>query len=98
MDELNVWGKTSDMVICGAGNSTLDDMATDILKAHGRTVTGDAEPEKGHFYRSDHFEFAKQGVPALDPEMGKSFIGKPEGFGQQKRDYYDAQRLSQAER
>jgi Zn-dependent M28 family amino/carboxypeptidase len=90
MDELNVWGKTSDMVIVGLGNSTLDDLTTEILKEHGRTVTGDAEPQKGHYYRSDHFEFAKQGVPALDPEMGKTFIGKPADFGQQKRDSFDA--------
>jgi Zn-dependent M28 family amino/carboxypeptidase len=90
MDELNVWGKTSDMVIVGLGNSTLDDLTTAILKEHGRTVTGDAEPQKGHYYRSDHFEFAKQGVPALAPEMGKTFIGRPADFGQQKRDSFDA--------
>ena len=41
-----------------------------VLKAHGRTVEPDPEPEKGFFYRSDHFEFAKQGVPALDPDSG----------------------------
>jgi Zn-dependent M28 family amino/carboxypeptidase len=90
MDELNVWGKTSDMVIVGLGNSTLDDTITDILKAHGRTVTGDAEPQKGFYYRSDHFEFAKKGVPALDPESGNNFIGKPAGFGQQMRENFDA--------
>src|SRR5207247_10879120 len=85
MDELNVWGKSSDMVIVGLGNSTLDDLVTEILKAHDRTVTGDAEPQKGFYYRSDHFEFAKQGVPALDPESGINFIGKPAGFGQKMR-------------
>lgn len=90
MDEMNVWGKTSDMVIVGLGNSTLDDLTTEILKTHGRTVTGDAEPQKGHYYRSDHFEFAKQGVPALDPDMGTLFTGKPAGFGQQMRDAFDA--------
>jgi Zn-dependent M28 family amino/carboxypeptidase len=59
-----------------------------VLKEKGRTVKGDAEPEKGFFYRSDHFEFAKQGVPVLDPDAGTDYIGKPEGYGQQKRDYY----------
>jgi Zn-dependent M28 family amino/carboxypeptidase len=88
MDGLNMWGPTKDMVLIGLGNSELDDIATDVLKSHGRTVTGDAEPEKGYFYRSDHFEFAKQGVPALDPEEGIDYIGKPAGYGKEKRDYY----------
>ena len=88
MDGLNVWGPTKDLVLIGLGNSNLDDIATDVLKEHGRTVTGDAEPEKGFFYRSDHFEFAKQGVPALDPDEGTDYIGKPAGYGKEKRDYY----------
>ena len=53
-----------------------------------RTVRPDAEPEKGFYYRSDHFEFAKQGVPALDTDAGIDFIGKPAGYGMQKRDEY----------
>ena len=56
----------------------------------------DPEPEKGCFYRSDHFEFAKQGVPALDPDAGVDYIGKPPGYGEEKRDYYTEQRLPQA--
>ncbi len=51
-------------------------------------VKPDAEPEKGFFYRSDHFEFAKEGVPALDTDSGTDYIGKPEGFGAMKRDEY----------
>ncbi len=88
MDGLNQWGKTSDLTIVGLGNSTLDDVAADVLKEHGRTVTADPEPEKGFFYRSDHFEFAKQGVPAFDPDSGVNYIGKPAGYGKQKRDEY----------
>jgi Zn-dependent M28 family amino/carboxypeptidase len=88
MDGLNTWGKTRDKVIIGLGNSTLDDVTQDILKEHGRVVKGDAEPEKGYFYRSDHFEFAKQGVPALDTDDGTDYIGKPDGYGMQKRNYY----------
>ncbi|MDP9169138.1 MAG: M28 family peptidase, partial [Acidobacteriota bacterium] len=59
MDEIGVYGKTKDMVMVGFGNTTLDDVTTDVLKEHGRTIQGDAVPEKGGFYRSDHFEFAK---------------------------------------
>jgi Zn-dependent M28 family amino/carboxypeptidase len=88
MDGLNQWGKTSDLTIVGLGNSTLDDTAAAVLKEHGRTVTADPEPEKGFFYRSDHFEFAKQGVPAFDPDSGVNYVGKPEGYGKQKRDEY----------
>jgi Zn-dependent M28 family amino/carboxypeptidase len=88
MDGLNQWGKTSDLTIVGLGNSTLDDTAAEVLKEHGRTVTADPEPEKGFFYRSDHFEFAKQGVPALDPEAGRQYVGKPEGYGTGKADYF----------
>lgn len=88
MDGLNQWGKTSDLTIVGLGNSTLDDTAAAVLKEHGRTVTADPEPEKGFFYRSDHFEFAKQGVPAFDPDSGVNYVGKPAGYGKQKRDEY----------
>ena len=88
MDGINQWGRTNDFTVIGLGNSTLDDALTRILKADGRTVRPDAEPEKGFYYRSDHFEFAKQGVPALDTDAGLDFIGKPNGYGMRKRDEY----------
>jgi len=88
MDGINQWGKTSDYTVIGLGNSTLDDVLTGVLKANGRTVRPDPEPEKGFYYRSDHFEFAKQGVPALDIDAGVDFVGKPNGYGMQKRNEY----------
>ena len=88
MDGVNQWGPTSDMVVIGFGNSTLDDVLADVLKPAGRSIGPDEEPEKGYFYRSDHFEFAKQGVPALYTEAGSRFIGKDSTFGAQKRDEY----------
>lgn len=88
MDGFNQWGPTSDLVVIGLGNSTLDDVLTDVLKPHNRTIIGDAEPEKGFFYRSDHFEFAKQGVPALYTEAGTHFIGKDSTYGMKKREEY----------
>jgi Zn-dependent M28 family amino/carboxypeptidase len=88
MDGLNQWGRTKDVVIVGYGNSTLDDTLVEAASAQGRVVKPDAEPEKGFFYRSDHFEFAKQGVPALYTDEGTEFIGKPEGYGMQKRKEY----------
>jgi len=88
MDGINQWGRTSDFTVIGLGNSTLDDVLTEALKSQNRTVRPDAEPEKGFYYRSDHFEFAKQGVPALDIDAGTEFVGKPTGYGMQKRDEY----------
>ena len=88
MDGVNQWGRTTDVVVVGLGNSTLDDVLTEAAADQKRTVKPDAEPEKGFYYRSDHFEFAKQGVPALYSDSGTEFIGKPAGYGQQKRDEY----------
>ncbi|MSV27377.1 MAG: M20/M25/M40 family metallo-hydrolase [Bryobacterales bacterium] len=88
MDAMNQWGRTKDIVLVGLGNSTLDDVVAAVAAEQGRTVKPDAEPEKGFFYRSDHFEFAKQGVPAIDPDSGTEFVGKPAGFSQKKRDEY----------
>ena len=76
MDVLNTWGKTKDLTIIGLGNSTLDDVAAAVLKDTGRTIAPDPEPEKGSFYRSDHFEFAKQGVPALNSGIGRGLYWK----------------------
>jgi Zn-dependent M28 family amino/carboxypeptidase len=88
MDGINQWGRTKDITVVGLGNSTLDDLLLEACKTQGRTIKADPEPEKGFFYRSDHFEFAKQGVPALDPDGGDDYINKPTGYGQQKRDEY----------
>jgi len=86
MDGLNVHGRTKDITLVGFGASELDDYVKAAASEQGRTVHGDAEPEKGFYYRSDHFNFAKQGVPALDPDEGIDFVGKPSEYGQKVRD------------
>jgi Zn-dependent M28 family amino/carboxypeptidase len=88
VDGINQWGRTEDIVVVGYGNSTLDNVLAEAAATQNRRLVPDAEPEKGFYYRSDHFEFAKQGVPALYVDAGTHFIGKPEGYGQQKRDEY----------
>ncbi|MGB8507418.1 MAG: M28 family peptidase [Pyrinomonadaceae bacterium] len=88
-DELNVWGRTKDVTIVGLGNSTLDDVAGEVASLQGRMLRPDPEPQKGFFYRSDHFEFAKQGVPALYPNSGVDYSGKPVNFGKQVHDGYE---------
>jgi Zn-dependent M28 family amino/carboxypeptidase len=90
LDVINRWGPTRDLISIGKGNSTLDDLLGEIAAEHGRTVGSDDSPEKGYYFRSDHFEFAKQGVPAIDPKAGREYIGKPADFGKKKEDEYTA--------
>ncbi len=65
MDVLNFTGKMSDIVVVGYGASQMEDILVDVAKKQGRTITPEANPEKGSYYRSDHFNFAKNGVPIL---------------------------------
>lgn len=88
MDGLNQFGPTSDLTVVGLGNSTLDDVLRQAATEKKRVLRPDPEPEKGFYYRSDHFNFAKVGVPALDPNDGIAFIGKPADWGRKKRDEY----------
>ncbi len=89
MDALNVWGKTNDITITGLGNSELDDYATKVAEEQHRVVKADPQPEKGGFYRSDHFPFAKQGVPALASGGGLDYIGKPLDWGKRMSDNFN---------
>ncbi len=88
MDAMNTLGVTRDIVSIGRGKSTLDEVVEAVAKEQGRVVKGDPEPEKGYFYRSDHFSFAKEGVPAFDPNEGIDYVGKPEGYGMKMRNEY----------
>src|SRR3954453_15303701 len=88
VDGVNQWGRTSDLTIIGLGASELDDYIKAAAAEQQRTLRGDPEPEKGFYYRYDHYNFAKQGVPALDPDAGIEFVGKPAEYGKQKRDEY----------
>ncbi len=91
MDALNVWGRTRDVEVVGAGQSTLEDTLANAAEKQGRVITPESEPEKGSYFRSDHFEFAKQGVPALNAHSGVHMVGRPDGFGLKKREEYTAQ-------
>jgi Zn-dependent M28 family amino/carboxypeptidase len=90
IDGLNQWGPTRDLTVIGLGASELDDYARAAATEQSRVLRGDAEPEKGFYYRSDHFNFARNGVPAFYAEPGIDFIGKPAEYGRQKRDEYTA--------
>jgi Zn-dependent M28 family amino/carboxypeptidase len=88
MDELNIFGRTRDITVIGLGMSTLDGYVKSVATEQGRVVRPDAEPEKGFYFRSDHFSFAKVGVPALDPEGGIDYLGRPAGWGLKRREKF----------
>ncbi len=95
IDALNMLGRTRDIISIGVGNSTLDEVLAQAAKEQGRVVKPDAEPEKGFFYRSDHFNFAKQGVPALNPNGGVDYLGKPADWGMKMRDEFTSKHYHQ---
>jgi len=89
IDMLNVHGRTKDVTLVGLGKSDLDDYTRRVAARQQRPVHGDLEPQKGYFYRSDHFEFAKKGVPGLYVDwVRKDFVGKPADYGRNVADYY----------
>ena len=90
MDALNVTGRTKDLTVIGLGASELDDYAQAAAKEQGRVLKPDAEPEKGFYYRSDHFNFAKLGVPSITIDEGVEFIGKPASFAAELRGKWNA--------
>ena len=88
MDVLNSFGKTKDIVVVGQGQSELEDYLKDAALKMDRVIAYEPHPEAGYYYRSDHFNFAKVGVPALYINSGTDVIGKGKEFGKQKLDEY----------
>jgi Zn-dependent M28 family amino/carboxypeptidase len=88
MDGVNQWGRTRDLRQIGRGASTIDAVLDSVAKSRGRVVLPDAHPERGGFYRSDHFELMKGGVPALYIKAGDDYLGKPTGHGEAKVNEY----------
>ena len=88
MDGLNQWGRTRDLTVVGLGQSELDAAAAEVAAQQGRTLVPDPEPEKGFYYRSDHFAFARAGIPAFYADPGVEYIDKPDGYGLRKRNEY----------
>jgi Zn-dependent M28 family amino/carboxypeptidase len=91
MDVLGTWGRTRDLTVVGLGQSELDQVAAEVALEQGRVLIPDPEPEKGFYYRSDHFSLAKVGIPAFYADPGVDFIGKPEGYGIEKRQQYTSE-------
>lgn len=90
MDMMNSYGRTKDIVLYGMGQSELEEYITEEAKAAGRYIAPEANPEAGLYYRSDHFNFAKIGVPALFVGPGIDHAEKGKVYGKQKLDEYFA--------
>jgi Zn-dependent M28 family amino/carboxypeptidase len=88
IDVLNTYGPTRDVTYSGKGQSGLEDYLADAAKAMGRYVAPEDHPEAGHYFRSDHFSFARGGVPSLTADGGVDDATKGIAFGKQKHDEY----------
>ncbi len=88
MDGLNRYTKTKDIIVIGEGQSDLEDYLKEEVEKTGGYISYDTHPEAGYYYRSDHFNFAKAGIPALYTSNGIDVIGKDKVYGQKLEDDY----------
>lgn len=95
MDGANQFGPTRDIEIVGLGSTTMDEIATELARTQGRVVRAESNPERGTYFRSDHFEFAKVGVPGFYAKAGRDFIGQPPDFAERKVNEYIARHYHQ---
>ncbi|WP_394837563.1 M28 family peptidase [Pendulispora rubella] len=95
MDSMNIFGPTRDLGFVGLGKSSLDDVVTALATAQGRTLHGDAFPDRGSFYRSDQFSFAKIGVPSIYIKGGPEYVGRPPGWGKEQQELFERTRYHQ---
>jgi Zn-dependent M28 family amino/carboxypeptidase len=95
LDSVNIWGRTTDLGALGLGKSSLDDVVRAVAAAQGRTVRGDPFPDRGSFYRSDHLEFARVGVPVVVVKGGPHYVGRPEDWGRRMHEQYEREHYHQ---
>jgi Zn-dependent M28 family amino/carboxypeptidase len=95
IDGGNILGRTRDATLVSMGKSSLDEIAVNVAKSQGRTLGGDQFPDRGYYYRSDQFAFAKIGVPALYFQAGTDVIGKPAGWGREQREQWEMKKYHQ---
>jgi Zn-dependent M28 family amino/carboxypeptidase len=88
IDSANMLGRTTDVSFVGYGRSSVDVNVEAVARAQGRSVHGDAFPERGSAYRSDQFSFAKVGVPGIFVRGGPAYVGRPAGWGDEQQKLY----------
>lgn len=84
LDSLNVLGPTKDFIPLGAERSSLKGVVEAVAREMNLRVSPDARPEQGSFYRSDHFPFAKAGVPSISLKEGSDYVGHTKEWGQEQ--------------
>jgi Zn-dependent M28 family amino/carboxypeptidase len=94
-DEANVWGETTDVIVMGEERTELGPYVRARAAETGLTITPEAEPAAGTYFRSDHFPFARAGVPSLYFNHGWRFVGRPDAWGDSVRTDYNANRYHQ---
>ncbi len=92
MDGMGVYGATHDVTVIGWDASELQDYLSRAASLQSRTLVPESTPEKGYFYRSDHFNFAKKGVPMMYAEAGIDVRNKGTSWGIARQDDYVANR------
>ncbi len=95
VDSPTIFGRTRDVAVIGRGKSSLEDLLEAAAAMQGRIVVDEPFPDKGYYYRSDQFNFAKIGVPALYFEGGTEFLGRPREWGRQREDAWRETRYHQ---
>jgi Zn-dependent M28 family amino/carboxypeptidase len=95
MDIVPVNGRVRDLNVMGDNKSSLGPALAQLVKGEGIRLSPDAHPEQGHFYRSDHFSFAKAGIPSVSIGGGDDIVGRPAGWGLLQSEDYTARRYHQ---
>jgi Zn-dependent M28 family amino/carboxypeptidase len=95
VDAVNFLGRTRDLTVLGETKSSLGPQLAAMIRPEGMRLVPDEHPERGLFYRSDHFSLAKAGVPAVSIDAGTDVIGRPKGWGSQQSEDYTEKRYHQ---
>jgi Zn-dependent M28 family amino/carboxypeptidase len=95
MDVITLEGRVKDLTVLGENKSSLGPMLAHFISRDGMRISPEDHPEAGHFYRSDHFSFAKAGIPAVSIGAGNDYVGRPKGWGKERGDDYTAHRYHQ---
>lgn len=95
VDGANLWGPTEDIAPLGVNRSDLGALVRAAAHAEGMVVADEQHPEQGMFFRQDHFPFARAGVPALAMDHGLRYVGRPEGWGQERYQEFNTQHYHQ---
>ena len=95
VDGGNILGRVRDLTVLGSNKSSLGPALGRMLSTRGMRITPEEHPERGYFYRSDHFSFAKVGIPSISIGAGTDYIGRPKGWGVEQNEDYTAKRYHQ---